>query len=91
MCMYVCVCMYTHFKNTKPLFISRGFMLLFKLILVNLSYFSCVSKKLCVPNAPTQSSGLTDMSKILYEKREVAHASWQPFVCCFLFKQAASL
>lgn len=31
------------------------------------------------------------MSKILYEKREVAHASWQPFVYCVLLEQAASL
>ena len=54
-------------------------------------FLLCVLETWCVLNAPTQSSGLTDVSKILYEKREVAHASWQPFGYCFLLEQAASL
>lgn len=83
----------THLKNPKPILRGRGVMLSpqkssvgeFQLFLL------CVLETWCVLNAPTQSGGLTDVSKILYEKREVAHASWQPFVYCFLLEQAASL
>lgn len=45
---------------------------------------------MCSQRTP-QTGGLADMSKILYEKREVAHASWQPFVYCFLLERATSL